>query len=218
MKYMTLTALALCLSLGASAQLNVQLLHQLVEHSKDEYGRQLTSRDRQAGVSATEQLNAMETDRLKKSYRLLHSRFQALDAALQVLQVGAQSAPLIADIIEQQQKIVDLVSRHPQAMQLAIDAERDLSARALQLGRYTAALFVVAGELNQMKSSDRRLLYGHLIAELRVIAGASRGLATTLRYSAMRSSTAQQSPFYDLVNADRRIVDNILRQLEELGR
>ena len=99
-----------------------------------------------------------------------------------------------------------------------VDAERDLSARALQLGRYTAALFVVAGELNQMKSSDRRLLYGHLIAELRVIAGASRGLATTLGYSAMRRSTAQQSPFYDLVNADRRIVDNILRQLEELGR
>ncbi|MBD1424041.1 hypothetical protein [Sphingobacterium arenae] len=216
MKYIVLTLLPLVIILAqANAQLNVELLHQLVEHSKDEYDRQVTARNRQAVTTANETVNRGETSRLKDRYRQLHSRFQTLGMALQSLSIGIESAPVVTEIINQQNRIVDIVSAHPEFLPLAIDAERDMAGKAIQLARYLTGLFISIGDLNQMKASDRRILYGHVLQELRLIAGASRGLANTMYYSTRKKMLESLNPFADFINEDKRIVDNILRQLEE---
>lgn len=200
------------------AQLNVQLLHQLVEHSKDEHARQLTARNRQATTSALEEVNDRETSRLKSRYRTLQSRFMRLGAGLELLGAGIQSAPLISEIIDQQKKIFSIAGDHPQLAVLALRSEHDISARALQLGRYVTALFINLGELNQMKSSDRRLLYGHAIDELRTLASCLRGLAASMRRSAIKKTGGPHLPFSDLVETDKRIVESILEQIKEVAK
>ena len=160
MRYFILTLLLLVIALTrANAQLNVELLHQLVEHSKDEYDRQITARNRQAITSANEEVNREETAKLKTRYRQLHSRFQVLGTALQGLSMGLESAPIVTEIINQQKRIIGIVSTHPEFLLLAIDAEKDMAEKAVQLARYLTGLFISIGDLNQMKASDRRILY-----------------------------------------------------------
>lgn len=216
MRYILLTLLLVTIaSSSANAQLNVQLLHQLVEHSKDEYDRQITARNRQAITTANEEVNRGETAKLKTRYRELHSRFQTLGMAMQALSMGLESAPIVTDIINQQKRIMGIVYAHPEFLLLAIDAERDIAGKAVQLARYLTGLFISIGDLNQMKPSDRRILYGHVLQELRAISGASRGLANTLYYSTRKKLLESLNPFAGFINEDKRIVDNILRQLEE---
>ena len=200
---------------GADAQLNVALLHQLVQHSKEEYDRQRTARDRQAIVTANQEVNREETAKLKTRFRQLHSRFEVLGAVLQGLSMGIESAPIVTEIINQQKKMIDMVSAHPEFLLLAIDAEKDMAEKAVQLARYLTGLFMSIGELNQMKASDRRILYGHVLQELRVIAGASRGLVVTMSYSLKKKRADLPQPFSGYINRDRRVADHILRQLEE---
>lgn len=216
MRYIILTLLPLVIVLTkANAQLNVELIHQLVAHSKDEYDRQISARDRQAITTANEEVNREETAKLKNRYRQLHSRFQTLGMALQTLSMGLESVPIVTEIIGQQDKIMGIVAAHPEFLLLAIDAERDMAEKAVQLARYLTGLFISIGDLNQMKASDRRVLYGHVLQELRAIAGASRGLASTMYHSTPKKLLESLNPFGGFINEDKRIVDNILRQLEE---
>ena len=216
MRYILLTLLLVAIaSTSANAQLNVELLHQLVEHSKDEYDRQVTARNRQVIATANEEVNREETAKLKNRYRQLHSRFQTLGMALQGLSMGLESAPIVAEILDQQKRIMGIVSANPEFLLLAIDAEQDMGEKAVQLARYLTGLFISIGDLNQMKASDRRILYGHVLQELRTIAGASRGLANTMYYSTRKKLLESLNPFAGFINEDKRIVDNILRQLEE---
>ena len=90
-----------------------------------------------------------------------------------------------------------------------------MAEKAVQLARYLTGLFISIGDLNQMKASDRRILYGHVLHELRKIAGASRGLAATMYYSTRKKLLDSLNPFSGYINEDKRVVDNILTQLEE---
>lgn len=197
------------------AQLNVQLLHQLVQHSKDEYDRQLSVRNSQAITAANEEVNRVETAKLKFRYRELHSRLQVLGTVLQGVSLGLESGPIVTEIIQQQQRMMDLFVVHPELLSLALEAERDMAAKARQLARYLTGLFMHIGDLNQMKASDRRMLYGHVLQELRAIAGASRGLAEMMVYSARKKLLDSRRPFSGYRNQDKRLVDQILRQLKE---
>lgn len=211
-KYIIVISIMVCGLQTALAQLNVELLHQLVQHSKDEHGRQQTARNRQAVTLANEEVNRQEMGTLKTRYWELHSRFHTLGVVLQGLSMGLESAPIINDIIEQQRRIVGMVGNRPELALLAFEAEREMVHKAVQLGRYLTGLFVSIGDLNQMKASDRRILFGHVIGELRVLAAASRGLANSIQHSSIKRPL---DPFGEFVNQDKRIVDNILRRLED---
>lgn len=216
-KVLFLFSLMLVASMSRS-QINVELIHQLVQHSKDEYDRQLTARNRQAITSAMEEVNKGETSKLKSAYRILHSRFTTLNNVLQALGMGMESAPLISEIVDQQTKVFKIAGGHPELVLLASNAERDIAGKALQLGRYLVGLFSVAGDLNQMKPSDRKILYGHVLDELRRIAGASRGLATTMSTAISNTASKKHYPFTGYIERDRHIVERILRRWEELDR
>jgi hypothetical protein len=205
----------LCLSKTASCQLNVQLLHQLVGHNKDEYERQKEARDRQGVTTANEQVNTSGTTKLKKRYREIQNRFSILHMALQGLSMGIESGPIIERIIAHQDRIINIASGHPEFIPLALNSEKEIVDRSVQLGRYIAGLFLAIGDLNQMKASDRRLLYAHILTELRQIEGVSRALASTLYYSTRKKILDGLNPFREYINTDRRIVENILRQIEK---
>ncbi|MCT1525836.1 hypothetical protein ACS126_03220 [Sphingobacterium lactis] len=200
---------------SAQAQLNVELIHQLVQHSKDEHGKQQTARNRQALTSTNEEVNRGQMNTLKTRYRELHSRFHTLGLVLQGLSMGIESTPIINDIIAQQRRIIGIASDHPEFALLSLDSERGMVDRAIQLGKYLTGLIISVGDLNQMKASDRRILFGHVISELRAISGASRGLANTMYYSTRRRLLQSMNPFADFINEDKRIVESILRRLED---
>lgn len=199
-----------------NAQLNVELLHQLVQHSKDENSRQKTARTRQAVTSANEEVNRSKMDELNQKYRRLQSRFQTIGLAIDATQSGLQAAPIIREIVEHQSAIVRLAGQDPLLIAMAYKTEADLADRAYRLSQYLYALAISIGDINQMKASDRRLLFAHVLTELRRIAGTSRGLAANMYYSNRKRLLESMNPFGEFVNRDRQLVDNILSKLKQM--
>lgn len=210
-----ITAMIL-ISMAAHAQLNVGLLHQLVGNSKTEHGKQSDARDRQAGSTANEEANKTLMVRLKNKYRDIQSRFKTLGLAIDAAQIGIEAYPLIADITRSQGTIFDLCKDDPVLSVLAIQAELDMGDRAHVLLNFLYGLALSMQDINQMKQSDRKMLFSHVLTELRLIAGASRGLAVTLQYSSRKKVFNQLNPFSEFINTDKKLADDILRKKDIL--
>ncbi|RZM19537.1 MAG: hypothetical protein EOO88_37775 [Pedobacter sp.] len=199
-----------------SAQTNVALLHQLVDQSKSENDRQKQARDKQAVTSANEEVNRGQMAMLKSKYRELQSRFKVLGLAIDAAQIGIQAAPIIGEIMDQQQQIISLATGDPILIALALDVEADLLGQSQLLSNYLYGLAISIGDLNQMKSSDRKILFGHVMVELRRIAGASRGLAQSLLSANKKKRLDRLNPFGEFVQEDKRLVDDIMRRVDIL--
>lgn len=196
-------------------QLNVQLLHQLVGHSKDENERQTTARNRQAINTVNEELNSSKMTDLKAKYSILQSRFQTLSFALDATQIGLQAAPIISEIVSYQQTIIKLASHDPIRIQMAYQTEVDLLDKAYRLSQYLYALMLSIGDLNQMKKSDRKLLFEHVLIELRRIAATSRGLAANMYYANRQRMLESLNPFSEYINKDRQLLERIFAKIKQ---
>src|SRR5690606_34938118 len=99
---------------------------------------------------------------------------------------------------------------------LATNSQGELINRAQQLAKYILGLMLSIGEINQMKQSDRRILYGHIITELRNILSISRSLANSMYYASVIKKLKSQGAFSDFINEDKRIVESILSKIKIL--
>ncbi|KRT17739.1 hypothetical protein ASU31_00120 [Pedobacter ginsenosidimutans] len=198
------------------AQLNVELLHQLVGESKTEHDKQTDARDRQVASSANEETNKTLMVRLKNKYREIHSRFKTVSLAINAAQIGIYAYPLLNDIAISQGKIYDMCRDDALLLILAIHSEADMGDRAYSLLNFLYALSLSFEDINQMKPSDRKLLFSHVVTELRSIAGVSRGLATTLQYSSRKKILDGLNPFSGFINTDKKLVNGILNKSQQL--
>lgn len=198
-----------------NAQLNVQLLHQLVSHSKDENDRQKLARSRQAITSANEDLNRSKMTDLKVKYRTLQSRFHTIGLAINATQIGLQAEPIIREIVEHQSSIVRLIGQDPLLLPMAYHAQVDLTDKAYRLSQYLYALAITIGDINRMKPSDRKILFEHVLVELRGMAATSRGLLANISYSKRKKMFTSTSPFSEFVNRDRYLMESILSKIKQ---
>jgi len=206
-----LLILVCCFFYPARAQLNVELLHQLVSESQSENDRQKQAKDKQVITSANEEVNKTQLNKLKNKYREIQSRFKTLGVVLDAAQVGLQATPIVNDIIHQQSLIFQFATNDPILIAMAYNAEVDMAQKAYSLTNYLYGLFISVGDLNQMKASDRKMLFGHVVSELRAIAGAARGLANTMYYSNRKKVLKSLNPFQEYINQDKSLVDGIIR-------
>ncbi|WP_316762012.1 hypothetical protein [Pedobacter aquatilis] len=200
----------------SQAQLNVALLHQLVSDSKTENGKQADARDKQAVSSANEETNKTLMIRLKDKFREIHSRFKTVSLAINAAQIGIEAYPLLNDISGTQGKIYEMCKDDPMLLLLAIQSEADLGERSYSLLNFLYALSLSIEDINQMKPSDRKMLFSHVLTELRLIAGASRGLAISLQYSSRKKILNGLNPFSDFINTDKKLVEDILRKSQQV--
>ncbi|RZM26793.1 MAG: hypothetical protein EOO88_15690 [Pedobacter sp.] len=208
--------LLLVVSFQSKAQLNVELLHQLIGNSKTEHGKQSDARDKQAVSSANEETNKILMVRLKEKYRDIHSRFKVVGLAINAAQIGVEAYPLLNDIALSQGKIYEMCKDDPVLLVMAIQSEADLADRSYSLLNFLYALSISIEDINQMKPSDRKLLFSHVLTELKVIAGSSKGLATSLQSSSRKKILDGLNPFSDFINTDKKLVDDILRKTQQL--
>ncbi|MFC4143537.1 hypothetical protein ACFOWC_14335 [Pedobacter mendelii] len=201
--------------LQSRAQLNVELLHQLVGDSKTEHGKQNDARDRQAVSSANEETNKTLMIRLTDKYRDIHARFKTVSLAINAAQIGIEAYPLLNDIAASQRKIYELCKDDPILLVLSIQSEADMGERSYSLLNFLYALSLSMEDINQMKVSDRKMLFSHVLTELRQIAGASRGLAISLQYSSRKKILGGLNPFSDFTSTDKKLVDDILRKTQQ---
>jgi len=201
-------------SLQAKAQLNVPLLHQLVDNSKSENKKQGEAKNEQRNSTAMEESNRGLMKQLKTKYRTLQERFAKMSIVFDAANIGISATPLVREIIKEQQQIVTYAQSDPVLLPIAMESEVVFVQRANSLVNYLIGLCAVVGDVNQMKVSDRRILFGFIIDELKTISYLSGGVARSLQAAVIKSRGTD--PFSNYVNKEMGVVDQIMNNAKIL--
>jgi len=215
MRGLSILLLFMLSSFLGNAQLNVELLHQLVQHNKDENSRQQTARTRQAMVSTNEEVNNSKMADLKAKYRRLQSQFHTIHLAIDAIQIGLQATPIIQEITNHQATILRLATQDPLLIAMAYRTQVDLVDSAYRLSQYLYALVLSIGDINRMKTSDRRLLFAHVLTELQRMASIAHGLAANMNYSRHKRMPGTMNPFSAYINRDKQLLESILSKIKQ---
>lgn len=204
----------LLFSMMCSAQINIALLHQLVENSKSEHSRQRTISEKQAWVSAMESANAAQSSTLKSTYLSLRKKFSAVGMVIDLMQLSAEAPEILKQISSDQMQIFSICQKNPALGFLAAQTQVDLVDRSQLLLRYLYGLALSTSELGAMSRSDRSMLISFAISELRQISLILSGLKKTLlAYHSLAS--ARVSAFLDMSSTDKQITWQILSKLKQ---
>jgi hypothetical protein len=210
----SLLLLAIFVSLNVSAQINVQLLHQLVEDSKEEHTKQMEAKDNQAKTAIREEINKNLLGQVKDGYKNIQERFAKMTIAFDALGIANGATPLVRSIIDNQQQIVFYCQRDPMLLPFALEAERVFVSQSYSLLNFLIGLAASIGDINQMQISDRRILFSHILNELKTINQLSFGTSRSLE--ALLRGRSGGNPYQDYVKEESQLVEEILSNIKIL--
>ncbi len=214
-----ITLFALCFCLSAFSQqstIDVVGMHQLIDQSKDEHTQQVNARNNQATVTTNEQANLTLLVKLKNMYRTLQQRYNTLGTAINIADIGIYATPMVEQIINYQGQIVALVEKNPAVAFLGVQTEIEFTEKAEGLLGYVAGLTLSIGDVNQMKASDRKLLFDYVITQLSQIQELSGNLVNTLTYSNLSSLLRSINPFQSYIDVDKSMAESIIQNAKYL--
>ena len=210
---------ACCVSLSAFSQQNVidiVGMHQLIDQSKSEHTKQVDARNKQATVTANEQANLTLLDRMKKMYRTLQNRYNTLGTAINLANIGIYATPEVKQIINYQGQIIGLVQKNPAVAFLGVRTEIEFVEKAEGLLGYITGLTLSFGDVNQMKASDRKLLFDYVLTQLSEIQELSGNLVNTLTYSNLSTLLRSINPFQNYIDQDKTVAEDIIQNAKYL--
>jgi hypothetical protein len=190
--------------------IDIPAMHQLIPQSIDENKLQVKAKNQQASNSANEQANLTLLDKLKKVYRDLQNRYNTLGTVINIADIGIYATPMVTRIISNQRQIIALTSAHPALLPLGLQTEIEFAEKAKDLAGYVAGLSLSYGDVNQMRASDRKLLFDYVLEQLSEIQQLSGTLVVTLQNSNLNLILRSINPFQNYIDRDRSIVQEIL--------
>ena len=191
-------------------------MHQLIDQSKSEHSKQVTARNNQATVTANEQANLTLLDKMKKMYRTLQNRYNTLGTAINIADIGIYATPEVKQIISYQGQIIGLVQKNPAVAFLGYRTEIEFVEKAEGLIGYVTGLTLSFGDVNQMKASDRKLLFDYVLTQLSEIQELSGNLVNTLAYSNLSTLLRSINPFQNYIDQDKTVAEDIIQNAKYL--
>nr|WP_232325394.1 hypothetical protein [Pedobacter panaciterrae] len=196
--------------------LNIAGIHQLVAASKSEYDKQNQTRDNQALTTANEQANKTMLARLKNKYRDLQERYQSLGTVISAANIGIQATPMVNQIVRNQGEIYRMAMQNPLLIGLAYQTEVEFAGKARSLVNYLIGLCASFGAVNQMKASDRKILFDYILLELNTIQSMSANLVNNMYYANLSGGIRSLNPFQTYIDQDKELVQDIIRNADYL--
>lgn len=196
--------------------LNIPALHQLVDQSESENKLQVKARDQQALATANESANLTLLEKMKVTYRNLQQRYNTLGTAINVANIGIYASPMVTRIISNQAQIIQLVEKNPALIGIGYQSAIQFASQAKSLIGYVTGLTLSFGDVNQMRASDRKMLFDYVISELSIIERLSNNMLTMMQYSSLSSLLRAANPFQNFIDADKSICADILQNAKYL--
>jgi hypothetical protein len=218
MKYI-LTLFALCFGLSAFSQqqtVDIVGMHQLITESQDEHTAQVKARNQQAVNTANEQANLTLLDKMKNLYRTLQQRYNMLGTAITVADIGLEAEPMVKQIVNYQSQIVQLAEKNPAIIALGYQTEIEFAEKAESLLGYVTGLTLSIGDVNQMKASDRKMLFDYVIVQLSRIQEIAGNMLILLQYNNLAAVLKALNPFQNFIDQDKSMINNILQNAKYL--
>lgn len=208
-----------CLRLPAMAQqstLDLPAMYQLIDESQDEHTKQINAKNQQALNTANEQANETLLDKLKGVYRTVQNRYNTLGTLISAADIGVFALPMVKQIVSNQEQVIALAQNNPAVIALGYNTEIEFAEKAQALSGYVAGLILSYGDINQMKASDRKLLFDYVIQQLSHIQELSGNLLNLLQYSNLASVIKALNPFQGWIDQDKSMASNILNNAKYL--
>lgn len=203
----------------ASAQkkyIDIISLQTLVENSETEYNKQNDTRDQAAVVTATETANRTILGKAKAKFVELAYRYNSLGMAIDVANIGLQATPRVKNIINNQAELLKLCQGVPALSIIALQSEIEFVERANSLVDFLIGLSASAGVINQMKMTDRRILFDFAMSELNAVEYKSARLVGMVRIYNNRELMRSVNPYQNWIDQDKQIVKDILKNYKNL--
>src|SRR6202012_5591133 len=99
--------------------------------------------------------------KLKGSYRTLQQRYNALGTAINIADIGIYATPTVKRIVSNQEQIISLAEKNPALIAIGYQSEIQFAEKAKSLAGYVAGLIISIGDVNQLKASDRKMLFDY---------------------------------------------------------
>lgn len=214
-----LMLVAASLWLSASAQqstIDVVGMHQLIDESKSEHKIQVDAKNQQAVNTTNEAANMTLLAKLKNTYRTLQQRYNMLGTAITVADIGLEGEPMVKQIINYQGQIMALAEKNPAIIALGYQTEIEFAEKAESLIGYVAGLMLSIGDVNQMKASDRKMLFDYVIQQLSVIQELAGNMLNLLQYNNLAAVLKALNPFQTFIDQDKSIAKDIIQNAKYL--
>lgn len=196
--------------------LDIPVLHQLVDESESENKLQVKAKNQQALATANEQANLTLLDKMKAMYRTLQQRYNTLGTAINIADIGIYATPMVERIVSNQSQIVQLVQKNPALIAIGYQSALQFASQAKSLVAYVTGLTLSLGDVNQMKASDRKMLFDYVISELSNIQNLSSNMLNMMQYSSLASLLRAANPFQNFIDADKSIGSDIIQNAKYL--
>lgn len=196
--------------------LDIPVLHQLVDQSESENKLQVKAKDRQALATANEQANLTLLNKMKAMYRTLQQRYNTLGTAINIADIGIYATPMVEQIVSNQSQIIQLVQKNPALIAIGYRSALQFASDAKNLVAYVTGLSLSLGDVNQMRSADRKMLFDYVIFQLSNIQNLSGNMLSMMRYSSFTAELKAVNPFQNFMNADKSIGNNIIQNAKYL--
>lgn len=196
--------------------LDIPALHQLVDESETENKLQVKARNQQAAATANEQANLTLLDKMKAMYRTLQQRYNTLGTAINIADIGIYATPMVERIINNQTQIIQLVQKNPALIAIGYQSALQFALQAKSLVAYVTGLTLSLGDVNQMKASDRKILFDYVISELSNIQNLSGNMLGMMQYSSLAFLLRAANPFQNFIDADKSIGSEIIQNAKYL--
>lgn len=203
-------------SFGQSSALNIPGIHQLVSYSKSENSLQKDARTKQAQVSASEEGNKTLLAKLKVTYRTLQQRYNTLGTAINAANIGLNAVPMVNRIVNNQQELYELARDNPTITALAFNTETEFVSKSHSLVNLLIGLSASIGDINQMKLSDRKMLFDFILVELSGIDDLSGNLVNSVRFANRNALVRSLNPMQDYIDQDKAMAGEIIRNAKYL--
>lgn len=203
-------------SFAQQSTIDVVAMHQLIDQSKDENKLQVQAKNQQAVATANEQANLTLLAKLKNQYRTLQQRYNTLGTAINVANIGVYATPMVEQIISNQSQIVQLTEKNPAIVVLGLQTEIEFVEKAQSLLGYVTGLTLSIGDANQMKASDRKLLFDYVVSELSRIQELSGNMLSLLQYNNLAAVIKALDPFQNFISQDKSMINNIISNAKYL--
>jgi hypothetical protein len=204
------------LGYAQKSMLNIPGLHQLVGQSEAEYDLQVSAKNRQAVTTANEQANLTLLEKVKKGYRQLQERYHTLGTLISTANIGIYAEPMLSRIISNQATVLELTRKNPALIVIGYESQLQFAGQAQSLIAYVTGLSLSFGDVNQMKASDRKVLFDFVIAELSRIQDLSGNMVRMMQYSNAAALFKAANPFQNFIDADVAMGKEILQNARYL--
>src|SRR5690606_30582522 len=191
------------------------IMHVAIDHTLRETERQENIRNNQMLVGTAENVNNNEQKQLQQTYDKIMYRLSSLGHAIDASVVTVEAYPTITQIINTQQNIINTVKDHPELTLVAINSQKGIVEKAQSIGSYMAGLILSIGDINQMKSGNRKLLLEHALSELRSVRALSQTLLSNMRWQ-IRLHEQQRRETIRWINREKELVIDIINNAKKL--